>query len=150
MSDYMPESSKATINALEQLTIKYPKLFLLIIIPISSLFSLFWFRKAKFNYSEHLVLNSYLTAAGLIVGLLFTATTIFYTNIKGLMILYYVGIQGFSWIYSFWFYYQFFSKSGYSKSSLVIKCIMAVFSPFFLSMIVGLILGIFSAINHKV
>ena len=122
------ESSKQMMQSLEKFSTKYPKLFLLILIPINSFFSFLWFKKAKFNYSEHLVLNSYKTVATLFVGLLFSILTIFYTDIKVLKIIYNTIISGFGIFYDIWFFYQFFSTSGYSKKALIFRGILVVIS----------------------
>ena len=141
MSDLMPESSKGAINELQELTKKYPKLMLLITIPFYTIFSFLWFRKSKLNLTEHFVLNSYKTVVESLIGLLFIVITIFFTNIRVLTLIYSF-ISFFTLIYSFWFYRQFFSAFGYSKKSLIIRSIGVLFSHFFLSMLVGVIMGI--------
>ncbi|NBA85525.1 DUF3667 domain-containing protein [Emticicia sp. CRIBPO] len=148
LADLMSESSKKTVSELEAFASHYPKLVLLITIPITSLFSLFWFRKAKFNYAEHLVLNSYKAAVEMIVSLVFTVITIFYTNLKGLLLIYYLGIEVFVFVYTIWFYYQFFSKSGYSKKALLIRSFMVPASIMFLSVVVGIIMGVLNHLPH--
>lgn len=147
MADIMPEESRSTMNGFEKFTTKYPKLVLLISIPISSFFSFIWFRKAKFNYSEHLVLNSYKTSVELLVGLLFSILTIFYTNTAGLSVIYILAIQVPILIYGTWFYYQFFSESGYSKFSLILRSIMSLISFMLIAAVVGMVYGIFMGIN---
>ena len=141
MSDLMPESSKGAINEIQEFTKKNPKTMLLITIPFYSIFSFLWFRKSKLNLTEHFVLNSYKTVAESLIGLLFLIITIFYTNIKVLIIIYSI-IGLFTLIYAFWFYRQFFSAFGYSKKSLIIRSIGIIFSYMFLSMLVGVITGI--------
>ncbi|WP_377167410.1 DUF3667 domain-containing protein [Mucilaginibacter terrae] len=148
VSDLMSESTKNTLNDFEKFTTKYPKFVLLIQIPITAFFSFIWFKKAKFNYSEHLVLNSYKASVELLIGLLFSVITIFYTNIKGLTIIYYLGLQLIMIVYGFWFYYQFFSKSAFSKVSLIVKSIMATMSIWLLSLIIGIIVGIVNIVKH--
>ncbi|MDN3586911.1 DUF3667 domain-containing protein [Pedobacter aquatilis] len=141
ISDLMPESSKAAMNTLEKFSTKYPKATILILIPLYSLFSFFWFRKARLNYSEHLVLNSYRTAAELILSLAFSIFTIFYTNITTLLFVYYfiVGLGGM--IYAIWFYSQFFGGYGYSKKAALFRAIMVPVSYLFLSGIIGFVMG---------
>ncbi len=148
LADLVSESSKKTISELSEFTNRYPKLVLLITIPITSLFSLFWFRKAQFNYSEHLVLNSYKAAVEMIASLVFTTITIFYSNLKGLLIIYYLGIEVSVFVYAIWFYYQFFSKSDYSKKALLIRSVMVPTSIMVLSVVVGIILGILNHLSH--
>lgn len=148
MADLVPEASKHAINSFEEFSVKYPKVVLLITIPITSFFSLLWFRKAKFNYAEHIVLNSYKASAELIIALLFTVITIFYTNIQVLIVIYYIGIGGFTFFYGIWFYYQFFSKSGYSKKALLIRSIMVTVSFPLLSFLIGIVIGMMKFTGH--
>lgn len=141
MSDLMPDTSKGALNDIEEFTKRNPKTTLLITIPFYSIFSFLWFRKSKLNLTEHFVLNSYKTVAESLITLLFLILTIFYTNIKVLIIIYSI-ISLFTLIYAFWFYRQFFSAYGYSKKSLIIRSLGVVFSYLFLSMIVGVIMAI--------
>lgn len=148
VSDLMPEAGKAAMNSFESFAAKYPKVVLLVAIPVYSLFSFIWFRKAGFNYSEHLVLNSYKTATELLLGFAFSVLTIFYTDINVLTLIYF-GLNGaVGIIYSIWFYYQFFSKSGYSRKTVLIRSILIPVSYVLLSMMIGVVTGISKGINH--
>jgi hypothetical protein len=141
LSDLMPETSKGFMNEFQEFTKKNPKIVLLIMIPLYSIFSFLWFRKSKLNLTEHFVLNSYKTVAESLIGLLFLIVTIFYTNIKVLTIVYsFISLS--TIFYTFWFYRQFFSAYGYSKKSLIIRSLGVVFSYMSLSFFVGLIMGI--------
>jgi len=148
MSDLMPEASKEAMNSFESFTTKYPKLILLIAIPLNSFFSFIWFRKARFNFTEHLVLNSYKTAAELILGLAFSIFTIFYTNINVLATLYFVLSGAGGIIYGIWFYSQFFSQSGYSKTAVVVRSILIPLSFMLLSLIIGFSWGVLEGVRH--
>lgn len=141
LSDLMPEDSKATMNKVQELTSKYPKLYLLLTMPIYSISSFLWFKKAKLNLTEHFVLNAYKTAGEALIGLLPVALTVFYTNVKVLPIIFSL-IGLFSLIYAFWYYKQFFSAYGYSKKSLVIRSLCVILSYFSFSVLVGIIMGI--------
>jgi hypothetical protein len=141
LSDLMPESSKGAMNELQEFTKRNPKTMLLITIPFYSIFSFLWFRKSKLNLTEHFVLNSYKTVGESLLGLLFLIISIFYTNIKVLIIIYSI-ISFFTLFYALWFYRQFFSTFGYSKKSLIIRSIGVVFSYMLLSLFVGIIMGI--------
>jgi hypothetical protein len=135
------ESSKKMLSEFDEFSTKYPKLVMAIYIPIYSLFTLFWFRKAKYNFSEHLVLNSYKTVGETVVGLFFKVLTIFYANVAVLKLIYWIFIITFSsFVYPIWFYGQFFSKSGYTKWGLIWRSLMIIIS-------ITLIAGIFSAIS---
>lgn len=141
LSDLMPESSKESMNIIEEFTKEYPKFTLLLTIPFYSIFSFLWFRKSKLNLTEHFILNSYRTASELIIGLVFTIITVFYSNQKGLMVIYSF-VVFFSLVYAFWYYKQFFSAYKYSKKSLIIRSLGIIFSYMFFSMILGIIMSI--------
>ena len=145
--DLMPQSARAEMNSFEKFSTKYPKLMLVILIPIYSFFSSVWFRKAKLNFTEHLVLNAYKTAAGLVVGILFSVLTIFYFNVKGLILIYYFFIMFGTLLYDIWFYSQFFSGNVYSKKSLVFRSIMVPLSYVLVSAVIGFVLGMTKALR---
>lgn len=141
LSDIMPDSSKESMNAIEEFTKEHPKLAMFLAIPFYSVFTFIWFRKSKLNLSEHFVLNSYKTIAESIIALVFTIITVIYTNQKGLIIIYSF-VMILSLVYSFWYYKQFFSAYGYSKISLIFRSLGAIFSYMFLSFILGIVLEI--------
>lgn len=141
LSDLMPESSKESADVMEEFTKKYPKITLLLTIPLYSVFSFIWFRKSKLNLTEHLVLNSYKTVAESIVGLIFTIITVVYANPKGLLTIYSF-VFLFSLAYTFWYYKQFFSAYGYSKRSLIFRSLGAISTYMIFSMILGAVMSI--------
>ena len=131
------KDSQKMISDFDEFSTKYPRLIIAIYIPINALFSYLWFRKAKYNYSEHLVLNCYKSIGDTVVGLVFKAVTIFYANITVLSFVYYTIITGFGVIiYPIWFFGQFFAHSGYSKKALIWRSVLAAFS---FSILVGLV-----------
>jgi len=135
------------MNEIDALSTKYPKVVVLILIPIYSLFSWLWFRKANLNYSEHLVLNSYKTAAELIIGVVFSVITIFYTKIESLLVIYYILVICGGLIYSVWFYSQFFSGYGYSKKAAIFRAVMIPVSYLLLSVLIGIVFGIMKGLG---
>lgn len=141
IADLMPDAgtSKATMSYLEKFSTEYPRLMLVITIPINSLFSIIWFQKAKLNFTEHLVINSYKTAAEMIVGLLFTFTTIYYTNIKNLTFIYYFFVVIFTYAYTIWFFYQLFSKFEYTKKSLIFRSFMILVSYTMIGVVIAFV-----------
>lgn len=141
LSDLMPESSKESMNVIEEFTKKYPKITLLLTIPFYSVFSFLWFRKSKLNLTEHFVLNSYKTVVESILALIFTIITIIYTSHKGLMTIYSF-VVFISIAYAFWYYKQFFSAYGYSKKSLIFRSIGVIFSYLFFSIMLGMVMAI--------
>ena len=146
LSDLMPESSKDAVNELQEFAKKYPKLMLLITIPFYSVFSYLWFRKSKLNLTEHFVLNSYKTIGESLIAVVFLIITVFYSDIKVLIIIYSF-ISIFTLLYAYWFYSQFFSGFNYSKKSLILRSIGVLFSYLFLSMLLGIIMAIIKHIK---
>jgi hypothetical protein len=142
MAEVMPQQTKAMMNEMETFMSAHPKLVLIITIPIYSFFSFIWFRKSKLNYSEHLVLNSNRIIAELIVGLLITAISIFFTDKKVLTVLYMVIPSLFGLLYSIWFYYHFFSAYNYNKKALLLRSIMVPASYMFLSFFIGVVFAL--------
>lgn len=141
LTDMMPENSKSAVNELEEFTKNYPKSTLLLTIPFYSIFSFLWFRKAKLNLTEHFVLNAYKTVVDSLISLVFLIVTIFYANIKVLIIVY--GLIGIlKLIYALWYYKQFFSDYGYSKKSLIARSFGVIFSYMIFSIFLGIVLGI--------
>ena len=135
------------MNSFERFSTKYLKLVLVILIPVYSIFSFMWFRKTKLNFTEHIVLNSYKTAAELVVGLLFSLLTIFYVNIKGLIFIYYFFVVFCTFLYSIWFYFQFFSGYGYTKKAVLVRSMMVPISYMIISLIIGIVVGIIKGLK---
>lgn len=118
----------------------------LALLPILSmaLASYLLFKKAKQNYFEHIVLNTYLSAGLMIFSLpvsilisivgadIFVGTAILYL------------IQILMTGYHIWFLYQYFSVYEYSKASLIGKLIMTFFLYQFI--IVMTALGVFAVL----
>ena len=148
MLDLVSESSKEAMSVIDKFTTKYPKLTMAILIPINAMFSFFWFRKAKYNYSEHLVLNSYKSVGDMVVGLVFSTLTIFYTKV--LSFIYMTVIAFFGLFYAIWFYRQFFSHSGFSKKALIWRSVIASLSPTFISLLIGIALGIYQGYSQNI
>lgn len=141
LSDLMPGENERVMNSFENFITKYPKILIVVTIPINSLFSFIWFRKAKLNYSENLVLNSYKASSELIIGLFFSVFSICYPNIKALTFLYFSLITPLIFIYGIWYYCQFYSVYGYSKKSLFFRSVLVILSYSLFQVIAGLIWG---------
>jgi hypothetical protein len=146
LTDIVPDKSKAVMSEIERFSTKYPKLVPLFTIPISSLFSFLWFRKAKLNGTEHVIMNTYKASAELIIGILFSVVTIFYHN-KQVLYLLYNATALLTTVYTVWFYYQYFSTFGYKKYSLMIRSIMIPVSIALFYLITGIVTAI---ISHQV
>jgi len=63
----------------------YYKLIYLLIIPLLSAFSFLFFKRLKFNYTEHIVLNAFLLAGGFFYALIFSVVE-YLTGIEDLRI----------------------------------------------------------------
>ena len=144
----VPEAGRKSMNSFEKFLSSNPKIILLVTIPFNSFFSYIWFRRAAFNYSEHLVLNSYKAAAEMIVGLIFSSVTLLYTNSAATVFLFLIINYLFIICYSTWFYIQFFSKAGYSKVGLIIRSLMIPISLMVFASTIGFIGGLITAMFH--
>ena len=114
------------------------KSFMILMIPILSLFTYWFFRKSKLNFSEHIVLNTYKIAGELVLTLFVSISDIFISNSSTILI---IGIASmvFSTIYDIWVYYQFFSYDGYSLLNTAIKTII-------INLLIIFVIGIITAI----
>jgi hypothetical protein len=121
---------------------EYYKLIILSGIPFYALGSYFIFKKTKQNYTENLVLNTYLTIGMLILGLIFPIITVFYTNVNALYYLKAI-TPILNIIYIFWFYYQYFSGYEYKKVSLIIRTLL-------ITVYILLINGAINALANKI
>lgn len=148
LADLMPGSNRSAMNSFEEFATKYPKILIVVTIPLNSLFSFIWFRKAKLNYSENLVLNSYKAAAELIIGLVFTVFAICYTQTKTLAFVYLAIITPSLYIYGIWYYFQFYSAYGYSKKALFFRSILVILSYSIFQAIVGALWGMTQRLMH--
>jgi hypothetical protein len=72
--------------------------------------------------------------------LFFTGLTIFYHDITGLIIAFSV-LGLLQTVYSVWFYYQYFSVFGYTRTGLVLRSVFVIVSVAVLMMFVGIIAG---------
>lgn len=105
---------------IDKLRTEHPKSFTIILIPYFSLFTFLFFKRARQNFAEHVVLNSYRSAATLIINEAMISIKFFTSNnlilreantITAVIII----------AYSTWFYYQYFSVFGYHKFGLFIR-----------------------------
>nr|WP_315150267.1 DUF3667 domain-containing protein [uncultured Flavobacterium sp.] len=124
-----------------------PKTYIFITIPIISIFTYLFFKKSKFYFSEHLILNIYKSSALLIITKIVTLFSILVSNIAFLKIL--NQISSFAiFAYSFWFLYQFFyDKTIYSKANLITR---SLFSTIFGMLFSSLFLFIYWLIAYAV
>jgi hypothetical protein len=109
----------------------------LLLLPVFSFASYISFKKAKYNYFEHLILNFYITGQQIIIYLIF-ALLFFVFRIEG----YYIQLLPFiaTIAYTFWVFIQFF------KTGNLFSKIMLTLLTYLLSYILFIILGILVAI----
>lgn len=115
MTDLTDE--KELLAPVDKLRTEHPKSFTIILIPYFSVFTFLFFRKAHQTFAEHIVLNTYRSAATMIINdammsiKFFTSNTLILREANTIAA---VVITA----YSTWFYYQFFSVFGYHKFGL--------------------------------
>lgn len=127
----LSEENKETMDFVEQ-TIKHnAKLYYLSLIPFYAFFSFILFRKAKHNYSEHFVINTYRTSAFLFLNIIFLLTASFLKNTAIIFVINRSMIL-ITLAYGTWFYYQYFSLYYNNKILLLLKGLLAVVLPLLL------------------
>jgi uncharacterized membrane protein YGL010W len=117
-------SDGGVVTELEKFYKESPKLFKLSQIPFFALFSWLIFKKSKQNFTEHLVLNSYKVSAEIMLLVALSLLAYFFRDVLSPS-----HVQGSIAIvlllYSTLFYYQYFSRFGYSKAGLLLRSVLA-------------------------
>jgi len=104
-----------------------PKTYIAITIPIVAVFTFLFFKKSKFNFSEHLILNIYKASALLVLTKIVSLFSFISSNITFLKTISQLVETG-VFAYSFWFIYQFFyDKVIYSRLAIITRTAAAVF-----------------------
>lgn len=107
---------------------KYPKFVYIGIIPLLAIFSYLLFPKAKQNYAENIVLNSFKTSAVIAMNIIFVSFVSFIKDVsiirKAESLLAWIGTG-----YGTWFYYQYFSPFYTNKFLLVAKSLLCTILP---------------------
>jgi len=115
-------------KAIDSLLKEHPKLMFLTIVPLEATISYLMFQKAKQNYSENIVLNSFKTSATIILNILFLFIVSVIHDIpteravNKVMALIVTG-------YGMWFYYQYFSPFYSNRFILLIKSLLCTLLP---------------------
>lgn len=137
-NENMYEGANKLVKEFGRFSSEHTKLYMLMLIPINAVFSFLWFKKAKQNYMEHLVMITYKSSAELIISTFFVIITIFYSDTTVLKTLLNV-VSVIILLYSIWFLYQYFSSYGYKKWKLFLLSILATISS---QTLIGLVLAI--------
>lgn len=117
-------STEDVVTQFDIISKKNPKLFTIIKIPLLAFFTFLFFKKAKQNFTEHIILNIYKVCGELLIAIIFTLIAIFFKNILPLNYFFTI-VGGLTFVYSVWYYFQYFSTYGYSKFSLLIRSVIA-------------------------
>jgi Protein of unknown function (DUF3667) len=124
----LTESNSKIYETIDKVMKEYPKFLYIGIIPLYAVFSYLFFGKAKQNYAENFVLNSFRVSATIIMNILFLSFASIVRDISiirkadGLL----------AWIgtgYGTWFYYQYFSPFYSNKLMLVVKSLLCAVLP---------------------
>ena len=116
------------LKAIDSMLKEHPKFIFLTIIPLEATISYMIFRKAKQNYSENFVLNSFKTSATIILNILFLLIVSVIHDVPAERAVNKV----MSWIvtgYGVWFYYQYFSPFYSNRLILFIKSLLSTLLP---------------------
>jgi Protein of unknown function (DUF3667) len=127
----LSEDGKEMVSSIEELVKKHPKIVYIGIIPFYALFSFLLFRKARQNYAEHFVLNTFKGSALLILTTLFIAVASFVKN-TSVLIKIQSGLNLVMTGYGTWFYYQYFSPYYSNRFLLFFRSVFCVVMPLLL------------------
>ena len=139
---------KTFVEILDKITKEYTKAYIFGTIPIYAFFSWLIFRKAKQNYAEHLVLNAYRASGEMLIGFISTFTMIFVYDLDILKSVYSFTVF-LALLYSTIFYFQYFSKSPYSKSGLIFRGILVALSLSLTIMVITVIAAVMINVYNK-
>jgi hypothetical protein len=145
LTDLTNENAREMMGSIERFATKYPRTMMLATIPIYALMSALYFRKARLNFAEHLVLNSFKVGGEMVISLLFSVSLIFITDIALAKNIYGFVTLGLV-IYAVWFYYNAFSYLELSKVSLFFR---ALFAAITFSIAVGVVTMIITIVKLK-
>jgi hypothetical protein len=123
--DIVARSETATLTQkLDDFNKEYPKVFVLITIPVYALVTFIFFRKGRQNFAEHLVLNTYRACGEMMISIFFLgiAAAVNDKDFAKMMywLMFYLAI-----VYSVWLYWQYFRPDFRNRVMLWIRCIMA-------------------------
>jgi len=141
---YDNENSKSFMTTYQNFSRENPKLIAFMLIPIYALCSFLIFRRSKQNFTEHIVLNAFKASGEFIIGLTFTTLAIFYQS-KEVLITALGIVSLLNFLYTVWFYRQYFSVFGYTKGKLIFRSILCAIAPQFVGGIIGGVIGIVTA-----
>lgn len=139
---------KEAIRVYSRFIREHAKLYLLIVLPINTLFTYWFFRKARFNLAEHLVINTYLYSGQSVIGLFIPAAVALAsgTTLQSTLM---TGIQLVQLLYSAVLYYQLFRPFYRRKAPFALRSLLCVLLSGFLSQALILIgLAIYEGIRQ--
>jgi hypothetical protein len=122
-------TDKEQVDFFEEEVKHYAKLFFISLIPLYALVTFLIFKKARLNYAEHFVINTFRSAALLLLTILFLMLASIIKDVSVVVIinrLITVIMLG----YGTWFYYQYFSIYYSNKFGLLTRSILSVLVPF--------------------
>jgi hypothetical protein len=127
----LSDDGKEMAGSLEELVKKHPKIVYIGIIPYYALFSFLFFLKARQNYAEHLVLNTFKGSALLLLTTLFICIASFLKDASVILRIERV-INMLMIGYGTWFYYQYFSIYYTNRFLLFCRSVICVVVPLLL------------------
>jgi Protein of unknown function (DUF3667) len=124
----LTDGDKEIFETIDKALKEYPKFVFIGIIPVYAIFSYLFCRKAKQNYAENFVLNSFKTSAAIVLNILFLS---FAWVIKDVSLVRKADTV-LAWVvtgYGTWFYYQYFSPFYSNKFLLAVKSFLCTIVP---------------------
>lgn len=138
-----PNNISSTINKLIK---KHQKLILILVIPLVSLLTYWFFRKSKLTFAEHIVLNTYKAAGQLFINIV-TSIGFFFTTNSTLFLSIGLLASTLSIFYKIWLNHQFFKQDGYKFFGTLIK---TLFSTAVVLMIIMISVLVVLLVTHQI
>lgn len=122
------EEDQLVLTRFDMMINQYSKWLFLAEILFYSACSYLFFRKARQNYAEHLVLNTYKASAILFINILFIMLEYLPSDQVAMIKINRV-LMWVTFIYGSWFYYQYFSAFYKNEFLLMIRSLLAIAIP---------------------
>lgn len=124
----LSDGDKEIFEVIDMMFKEHPKIIFVGIIPLYALSSYLFFRKAKQNYAENIVINSFRVSVIILFNIIFISFASLVQDVslirKADRVLAWIGTG-----YGTWFYYQYFSPFYNNKFMLVVKSLLCTVAP---------------------
>lgn len=127
------EGQEVVQNAINEL-FNWMDKFTFAMVPIFSIFTFWFFRKTKYNYTENLVINAFMISVTNVIGIFFVIPSYYFSSVGGTIMV--IISSGFTLYFTF----KVFSDNSVKGALKVLAAFVISYALYFLMMI-GFLLG---------